>query len=193
MRMQEEADMSRMRRSAGGAGPGFQAARTAPRRAHEPFPRARQGGSSFGRLLRRGSGDRRQEPFPRRGLGSRWLVSAGLLALLVFHAAHADLVGRSETSAIVADAAERALIEANPILERIARERPEALREILDRLRAPEPPQRRSAERLDDAEDPNGAPGGILAKNPDIADYYRKSPEAALDLLRLIREATKER
>ena len=167
MRMQEEADMSRMRRAAVGAGPGFRAARTAPRRAHEPFP--------------------------RRGLGSRWIVSVGLLAVLVFHAAHADLVGRSETSAIVADAAERALIEANPILERIARERPEALREILDRLRAPEPPQRRSAERLDGAEDPNGAPGGILAKNPDIADYYRKSPEAALDLLRLIREATKER
>ena len=115
------------------------------------------------------------------------------VAGLASHAAHADLVGRSERSVIVADTAERALIEANPILERIARERPEALREILDRLRAPEPPHRRSPERLDDAEDPNGAPNGILAKNPDIADYYRKSPEAALDLLRLIREATKER
>ena len=127
-------------------------------------------------------------------MGSRWIVSVGLLAVagLVSHAAHADPVGRSEGSVIVADTAERALIEANPILERIARERPEALREILGRLRAPEPPEpphRRGSERQDDAEDPNG----ILAENPDIADYYRKSPEAALDLLRLIREATKER
>ena len=189
--------MSRIRRWAVGAGPGLQAAKTAPSRAHEPFPCARQGGSSRGRLLRRGSGGRRQGPFPRRGrgLGSRWIVSVGLLAVtgLVSHAAHADLVGRSEGSVIVADTAERALIEANPILERIARERPEALRGILDRLRAPEPPHRRGSERQDDAEDPSGAPNGILAENPDIADYYRKSPEAALDLLRLIREATKER
>ena len=36
------------------------------------------------------------------------------------------------------------------------------------------------------------AAGGLLAENPALADYYRDSPEAALDLLRLIREATKE-
>ena len=132
----------------------------------------------------------------RRGRG---IVSAGLLAVLASHAASADLIGRSETRATVADTTDHALIEANPILERIARERPEALREILDRLRAPEPPHRRSLEAPGDTEDPDGAEApdgaghGILDENPDLADYYRESPEAALDLLRLIREATKER
>ena len=128
-------------------------------------------------------------------MSRRWrgIVSAGLLAVFASHAASADLIGRTETRTMVADTTERALIEANPILERIARERPEALREILDRLRAPEPSHRRSLETPYDAEDQDGAEHGILDENPDLADYYRESPEAALDLLRLIREATKER
>ena len=115
----------------------------------------------------------------------RGSVPAALIAALASHAAPADLVG--------IEAPERALLEANPILERIARERPEALGEILDRLRAPERPHRRGLETLDDTGDPDGAEDGILEENPDLADYYRESPEAALDLLRLIREATKER
>lgn len=66
-------------------------------------------------------------------------------------------------------------------------------------LRAPESAHRRSLEAPGDtevpdgAEAPDGAGHGILDENPDLADYYRESPEAALDLLRLIREATKER
>ena len=167
---------------------------TAPRRAHG-FPRRGQRGRAYGRLPRRRSGSRAHERLPRGGSGgrNRWIVPAGLLVVLVSHAAPADLVGRSETRALDAGVTERALIEANPILERIARERPEALREILDRLRAPAPSYRRSLEALDDAEDPGGSQSGIFAENPDLADYYRESPEAALDLLRLIREATKER
>ena len=111
----------------------------------------------------------------------RRAVPAGLLAALVSQAAPADLVGR--------DASQRALLEANPVLERIARERPEALGPILDLLRAPR------VERATRHPPPAGAevpPGGLLAKNPALADYYRDSPEAALDLLHLIREATKE-
>ena len=114
----------------------------------------------------------------------RWRVPAGLLAALVCHAVPADLIGH--------DAPERALIEANPILERIAREHPEAFGEILDRLRAPEPSSRRGPEARGRAEAPDGMSGGILSENPALADYYRDSPEAALDLLRLIREATRE-
>ena len=114
----------------------------------------------------------------------RWGVPAGLLAALVSQAAPADLVGR--------DAPVQALIEANPVLERIARERPEALGEILDRLRAPDPSLRRSPRTPDRTEAPDGAQDGLLAENPALADYYRDSPEAALDLLRLIREATKK-
>ena len=117
----------------------------------------------------------------RRRMG----VPAALLAALVSHAAPADLVGH--------DALQRALIEANPVLERIARERPEALGEILDRLRAPAPAPRRSPRAQQGAPvQPDGVQGALLAENPALADYYRDSPEAALDLLRLIREATKK-
>ena len=117
----------------------------------------------------------------RRGMAAK----AGLLAAFLSQAAPADLVGR--------DAPERALLAANPVLERIARERPEALGPILDRLRAPRPSLRRTRPPAPGrAEAPDGAPGSLLAKNPALADYYRDSPEAALDLLRLIREATKE-
>ena len=114
---------------------------------------------------------------------ARWRLPAGLLAALAAHGAPADLVGR--------DAAERALLEANPILERIARERPDALGEILERLRAPRPAHRRSREAEEPAGPPDAAQDALLAENPALADYYRGSPEAALDLLQLIREAAK--
>ena len=114
---------------------------------------------------------------------ARWRVPAGLLAAIFSQAAPADLVGR--------EAADRALLEANPVLERIARERPEALGPILDRLRAPASPSRRGPAAAKPSEPPGRAQDALLAENPALADYLRGSPEAALDLLRLIREATK--
>ena len=113
----------------------------------------------------------------------RRAVPAGLLAALVSQAAPADLVGR--------EAADHALLEANPVLERIARERPEALGPILDRLRAPAPAPRHGPAAAKPPEPPDRAQDALLAENPALADYLRSSPEAALDLLRLIREATK--
>ena len=113
----------------------------------------------------------------------RWRVPAGLLAALISQAAPADLVGR--------EAGDRALLEANPVLERIARERPEALGPILERLRAPAPSPRHGPAAAAPSEPPDRAQDGLLAENPALADYVRSSPEAALDLLRLIREATK--
>ena len=109
---------------------------------------------------------------------ARWRVPVGRLAALVSQAAPADLVGR--------EAADRALLEANPVLERIARERPEALGPILDRLRAPVPSSRRGPVATKPSEPPDRAQDGILAENPALADHFRSSPEAALDLLRLI-------
>ena len=111
----------------------------------------------------------------------RWRVPAGLLAALISQAAPADLVGR--------EAGDRALLEANPVLERIARERPEALGPILERIRTPSP--RHGPVAAAPSEPPDRAQDGLLAENPALADYLRSSPEAALDLLRLIREATK--
>ena len=61
------------------------------------------------------------------------------------------------------------------------------------RLPRPAPAPRRSPRAQQGAPvQPDGVQGALLAENPALADYYRDSPEAALDLLRLIREATKK-
>ena len=117
-------------------------------------------------------------------------VWAAVLAVLLSQAAAADLVGYIQDRAAVAGRSDKALIEANPILERLRREYPDALPAILERLRAPLPSYRRGLER------PVPEPkleSGILAENPDLGQLYRESPEAALDLLRLIREAAKKK
>ena len=42
------------------------------------------------------------------------------------------------------------------------------------------------------AKPPDGAQDDLLAENPALADYFRSSTEAALDLQQLIREAAKK-
>ena len=118
----------------------------------------------------------------------RAVLGAGL-ATLITHNAAADLVGRAEVRAAVAGKSDNALIEANPILERLRREHPDALAEILRRLRAPVPTFRRG---LEPAAPKPAAESDVLAENPDLAELHRESPEAALDLLRLIRQAAKK-
>ena len=116
---------------------------------------------------------------------------AATLAVLLSPGAAADLIGHTHLPTSIAGKSDEALIEANPILERLGREHPQALRSILQRLRgpAPEPSRRRAA-----------VPGTVLEteanqavfdENPDLDALYRESPEAALDLLRLIREAAR--
>ena len=56
---------------------------------------------------------------------------------------------------------------------------------------APEPSYRRGLVR-DQAKPATQAETAVLAENPDLSQYHRESPEAALDLLRLIREAAKK-
>ena len=112
------------------------------------------------------------------------------LAALLAHGAAADLVGGTDVRTAVAGKSDEALIAANPVLERLERESPAVLDEVLSRLRSPAPyssyagtldqDQPQSATRTETA---------VLADNPDLSEYYRESPEAALDLLRLIREA----
>ena len=115
-----------------------------------------------------------------------------VLTVLVSHGAAADLGGGTEVRAAVAGRSDEALIAANPVLGRLARESPALLGEVLDRLRAPapEPPYSRSLvqQRREPA---TQAETAVLAENPDFFQFYRESPEAALDLLRLIREAAK--
>ncbi len=125
------------------------------------------------------------------GPGRQSLLVLVLCAVLS-HGAAADLVGDAPIRAAVAGMSDEALIEANPVLKRLKRQRPELLVQALERLRTPSqrPSHRRSLA--------NGVPApatsdenAILAENPDFAVLHRESPEAALDLLRLIREAAR--
>ena len=117
----------------------------------------------------------------------RHAILAAALAALLSPGAAADLIGRANDRATAAGKSDEALLEANPILERLAREHPQALRAILDRLRAPVPKTSRGRTTVLAPE----AESAVLDENPDLAALYRESPEAALDLLRLIREAAK--
>ena len=122
---------------------------------------------------------------------SRRAVLAAALAVFVPGPAGADLVGRRESRAAVAGKSDDMLIAANPTLGWLAREDPAVLREVLIRLRAPVPSHRRGLTK-DRPEPEPSAESAVLAENPDLADLYRESPEAALDVLRLIREAAKK-
>ena len=127
-------------------------------------------------------------------MAHRTLRTALAAALTVFlsHGAAADLVGHTEVRAAVAGKSDAALIAANPALERLDRESPALLGEVLERLRAPAPePSSRRSLPLHQPKPATQAETAILAENPDLSQYYRESPEAALDLLRLIREAAK--
>ena len=117
------------------------------------------------------------------------LVAA--LAVLVPIRIHADLVGREEIRAAVAGKTDDALIAANPVLGRLAREDPALLREVLGRLRT-QPRSHRRTLAKDQSEPETAADSAVLAENPDFTELHRESPEAALDLLRLIREAAKK-
>ena len=115
-----------------------------------------------------------------------------MLATLLSYGAAADLVGDAPTRTVVAGISDEALIEANPILKQLKHQDPALLVEALARLRTPSqrPSHRRSL--ANGMPDPaTGDEHAMLAENPDLAALHRESPEAALDLLRLIREATK--
>ena len=121
----------------------------------------------------------------------RRLAAIVAMALLLLpQAAAADLVGHVEERAAVAGRADAALIEANPLLLQLRREHPQALPDVLERLRAPAVSHGRS---LEQPKPPPEGVSGVLAANPDLETLYRESPEAALDLIRLIREAAKKK
>ena len=103
----------------------------------------------------------------------------------------ADLVG--SVRADMGSPRVRALIAANPALAALERRRPQVLPAVVERilllLDRPEGGVRR---RL--ARPPASAPLGtddryFISENPALETIYKDSPEAALDLLRLIREA----
>ena len=115
---------------------------------------------------------------------------AAALAALLAHGAAADLIGDTDVRAAVAGKSDEALIAANPVFERLERESPAVLDEVLSRLRSPAPdaPRTRTLDQVE-PRPATEAETAVFADNPDLSEYYRESPEAALDLLRLIREA----
>lgn len=129
---------------------------------------------------------------PTTRMAHRYLRIAAVAAIaaLLAHGAAADLVGGTGVGAAVAGKSDETLIAANPVLERLAQESPALLDKVLRRLRAPASASlgERTLERPQ-LQPTTPAEVAVLADNPDIARYYRESPEAALDLLRLIREA----
>ena len=129
----------------------------------------------------------------RTGTGAAgWMLLALVLAVLFLpQGAGADLAGKMEQRTAVMGKPDAALIGANPLLRRLQGVNPDALREALERLRSPAASPRRSLERPEAA--PEEDESGVLADNPDIEALHRESPEAALDLIRLIREAAKEK
>ena len=121
---------------------------------------------------------------------------AAALAVLLANGADADLVANIEDTGVrtaVADKSDEALIAANPALEQLGQESPALLDEVLERLRsaAPEASWHRGLTQ-DQPKPVTPSELTLLAENPDLSEYYRESPEAALDLLRLIREAAKK-
>ena len=119
------------------------------------------------------------------------LVAA--LSVILSHRAAADLIGTVEDREAPADRrSDDAIVEANPVLQRLGTENPELLRDALERLRAPASVRsRRRSFAREALEQQSEAFRATLDENPDLARYYRESPEAALDLLHLIREAAK--
>ena len=117
-----------------------------------------------------------------------------LLALVFLFAppADADLVGRSTPPMTSADAANTALIEANPFLNLLASENPELLRSVLGFMRDRPQGVKRGAQLQGAPEPLTEREEQLLEENPVFKKLYRSSPEAFLDLLRLIREAAKK-
>ena len=68
-----------------------------------------------------------------------WTIRTTLMAaiaVLLSHGAAADLVGHVEVRAAVSGKSDEELVGANPVLERLGRESPALLAEVLERLRA---------------------------------------------------------
>ena len=129
----------------------------------------------------------------RTGAGAtgQALMALMLLAsLLLSQHAGADLIGKVGERTAVMGKSDAALIGANPLLRRLQTVNPDALPEALERLRSPVAPPRRSLER---PASPPEEENAVLADNPDIKALHRESPEAALDLIHLIREAAKKK
>ena len=162
-------------------------------RSSPPFPRFRSSPlaaaeTSGPPALPRGRPPARLHASAGRRLGAMLVAAAAVL--FQPWAAGADLVGTVTERTAVAGRSDGELVAANPLLLQLRRERPAALPAILLQLRTARSDTGRG---LDAPASMSDEEIELLALNPDLDGLYRESPEAALDLLRLIREAAKQK
>jgi hypothetical protein len=94
-------------------------------------------------------------------------------------------------STITLSGEELRLIAENPALLRLGEQDPGSLRQVLDRLQALAPASKGITD-IFKAPDDSALPPedrALIAQNPVLARTLRDSPEAALDLIRLIKQA----
>lgn len=116
------------------------------------------------------------------------LAAAALLAYTLAAPAHADL----GAATVTLTGAELRLVAENPALLRLGEQDPALLRTLLDRMEAAAP----TAKDIGGALQPDDAAPALspedqalVDQNPALGQTLRESPEAALDLIRLIKQA----
>ena len=126
-----------------------------------------------------------RDAFRRVSISFVWAVFALVLS---FASAQADLVGRPATPPPLTPA-EQAVVLANPVLARLADSNPWVVRAALDDLAAA---QRSGAGERDVRGELNmlgASDAELVSSNPALRKILQASPEAAVDLLALIRAA----
>jgi hypothetical protein len=128
----------------------------------------------------------RTGPGRRNGGGrARWCLLLLAALFCTADAARADLVGQPAHPPQLS-AVEAAMLERNPALQPLATEAPWALRTVLNALAQS---RRGGVSSSTDMSGLNRDDAAVLNQNPALREVWRSSPEAAADLLALIRAA----
>jgi len=118
------------------------------------------------------------------------MATVAWLACMIAGPAGADL---SEPT-VALTGGELRLVAENPALLRLGEQDPATLRAVLDRLEAAAPASKSVGAALqpDDAVPPtlSAEDQALVNQNPALVKALRESPEAALDLIRLIKQAS---
>lgn len=108
-----------------------------------------------------------------------------VVALALAQPVAADIVGFPAAPAPLT-AAQAAVVEANPDLKGLSDSAPWLLRSVLAKIETPTAPNGTSKSGLDDL---NSTDLEILERNPALLQVWNASPEAAAELLALIKAA----
>jgi hypothetical protein len=119
------------------------------------------------------------------------MAAAALLGMAIAVPAGADL----GAATVTLTGAELRLVAENPALLRLGEQNPATLRAVLDRLEAAAPAAKDIGAALQPDATAAAPPAlspedqALVDQNPALGKTLRESPEAALDLIRLIKQA----